>query len=329
MITSKRLVLLLPVLLAALLLLTACGAEPTQVAEQDGGFTLALPRVTIQVDEQGIPSVAGMSPEMLKKVTFGQLDLTGVRVPQQYIDWFTRTNVQHFELVHKDDGIFAFVNGQPMPHLGWTGEKLSNMSEMAGAMGLLDPRTAKVLNILIPFAQRMGLDLAVKFPVAPGNEEVPLRDPSVPIPVAPTAEEAAMAKVRAQIKYDDNGVPNILSVSTRDLEDAFGVSARSMELPPASVQMMKDRGIQHLTVRSMPNGLFVWVNDAEMPGFVWSNDFLQNAAGLYGQIYNTDDYAQVRQAVAMLLPLLNKVDAEVVLLFPTGDGVKAIPLPNP
>ena len=329
MITSKRLVLLLPVLLAALLLLTACGAEPTQVAEQDGGFTLALPRVTIQVDEQGIPSVAGMSPEMLKKVTFGQLDLTGVRVPQQYIDWFTRTNVQHFELVHKDDGIFAFVNGQPMPHLGWTGEKLSSMSEMAGAMGLLDPRTAKVLNILIPFAQRMGLDLAVKFPVAPGNEEIALRDPKVPIPVAPTAEEAAMAKVRAQIKYDENGVPSILSVSTRDLEDSFGVNARSMELPPAGVQMMKDLGIQHLTVRSMPNGLFVWVNDAEMPGFVWSNDFLQNAAGLYGQMYNTDDYAPVRQAVTMLLPLLNKVDAEVVLLFPTANGAAAIPLPNP
>ncbi len=329
MITSKRLVWLLPVLLAALLLLTACGAEPTQVAEQDGGFLLALPRVTIQIDEQGVPSVAGMSPEMLKTATFGQVDLTGVKLPQEYIDWFMRTNVQHIELVHKDDGLFMFVNGQPLPHVGWTGDKLSSMSEMAGAVGLLDQRTAKVLSILVPFAQRMGLDLAVKFPVAPGNEEIALRDPKQPIPEAPSAEESAMAKVRAQLKYDDNGVPTILSVSTRDLEDAFGVSMRSMELPADSVKMMEDRGIQHITVRAMPNGLFVWVNDAEMPGFVWSNDFLKNAASLYGQMYYTDEYAPVRQAVSMLLPLLNKVDAEVVLLFPLPNGVKAIPLPNP
>jgi hypothetical protein len=329
MITSKRLFWLMPLLLMAVLLLAACGDAPTQVAEQEGGFLLALPRVTIDVNEEGVPSVAGLSPDMLKAITFGQVDLSGVRIPQEYIDWFSRTNMQHVELVHKDDGLFFFVNGLPMPHVGWSGDSLSSMSETAGALGLLDERTAKLLSIFLPFAQRMGIDIAVRFPRAAGAEEIALRDPKVPIPEAPSGDEAAMAKIRAQLKYDDKGVPSILSVSTREMQQAFGLDMRSMELPAESVAMMTDRGIQHVTVRSLPNGLFVGVNDAELPGFVWSDEFLGNASELYGQLYYTAEYEQVRQAVAQLLPLLNRVDAEVVLLFPVEDGANAIPIPNP
>ncbi len=81
-------------------MLVSCGDKPTDVAEQDGGFMLALPRINIDVDAEGVPSVAGISPATLERLSMGMLDLEQFRLPQNYVDWFTAANVQHMEVVN-------------------------------------------------------------------------------------------------------------------------------------------------------------------------------------------------------------------------------------
>ncbi|MCO6452973.1 MAG: hypothetical protein J5I90_19470 [Caldilineales bacterium] len=324
----NRIIWLVP-LLVMLVLLGACGGEATPVETQpDDGFVLSLPRLVIDVDSAGTPSIAGLDPETLKAVTFGQLDLTGFQVPTEYVDWFTAADMQHLELVHSSDGIHAFVNGTPMPYVGWTGDSLGSVGDVASTLGFINEPTARIVKLLIPFVQRLGVDVAVRFPRTPDAPEIALRDPEAPL-AAPASEEAGptIALAKVHMNFDENGVPSVLSVSTRDLESALGVSMRQAELPPATIQQMMDAGIQHLTLRMLPNGMYIWVNDNPLPNVVWSDQYLQNASDVYGQLYYTPAYETVRTAVASLLPFINNIDGEVVLMFP-HPGVDAIPIPN-
>ncbi|NOX60661.1 MAG: hypothetical protein GXP42_01730 [Chloroflexi bacterium] len=308
----------------------ACGSQVTPVAEPDSEFVLALPRLVIDVDSDGVPSVAGLDPQTLKTITFGQVDLTGVRVPKPYVDWFTATNLQHIEVVHRDDGEYIFVNGNPLPHVGWDADSLRALSDLAGELGVVNRPMAKVLSLLVPFVQRLGLNVAVRFPVQDGVDIIPLRDPGDPIPqVSAESEAPSIALMKVHMNFDENGIPSVLSVSTRELEEALGVSLRQMELPPSAVQQMIDAGIQHITVRTMPSGLYIWVNDNPLPTLVWSDEYLENAANLYGQLYYTDAYATARDAVKTLLPLVDNVDGEIVLIFPVPEGATKIPIPSP
>ena len=315
-------------LLIVAILLAGCGTVPTQVAQQDSGFVLALPRLTIDLDSQGVPSVAGIDPQTLKAVTFGQLDLTQFQVPTTYVDWFTTTNVQNIELMHREDGLYVFVNGQQLPHLGWSGTSLTNLGDVAGETGLLNPNMTRLIELLIPFIQRTGLNVAVRFPRQAGAAEIPMVDLNAPL-AQPTSDEAGtMAVVHVTVSFSEDGVPSVLSVSTRDLQEALGYNLRQLELAPSTVQSMMNMDIQHVTVRTMTDGVFIWVNDKPLPNLAWSDSALTSAADLYGQLYYTDDYAPIREAVSVLLPILNNLDAQVVLQFPVASGAAVIPLPN-
>ncbi|RME49240.1 MAG: hypothetical protein D6791_01200 [Chloroflexi bacterium] len=324
---SKRLYLLLLPLLVLALLLAACGGKPTQVAEEEGGFLLALPQITVDIDSQGVPSVAGFTAETVKQLTFGQLDLTGLRVDPALVNWFTQTNLQHVVLVHRNDGLYIIANNEPLPHIGWDTESLRATSDVATDFGLLDPRIAKIVKLFVPFVQRIGLNIAVRFPVAPGQEVIEVADANEvlsSITVEPT-EDLAIA--RLHLNYDENGVPSVLDVSLNDVEEALGISLAQAKLSPALVQQMTNAGIQHVMVRTADNGLLLFVNGQPLPNLAWSEELLSNGAKVFGQLYPTDEFTLSREAVNVLLPMLNDIDGEVVLLFPLAPGAEAIPLP--
>lgn len=328
MITSKRLIWLVPLLLLTLLL-AGCGDTPTQVAEQEGGFLLALPRITVDIDSQGNLSIAGVTADTLKTFTFGQVDITGMRVDPAYVNWFTDTNLQHVEVVHKNDGLFLFANNEPLPHVGWDSDALSATGDLIGEFNLLDERTTRLVKLAIPFMQRIGLDVAIRFPTQAGIEEVSLRNPGEAIAAMNSESTGGIAQLRIHVDYDSDGVPSVLSVSTQDLEEALGASLRQLQLDPNTISMLMNVGVQHITVRTAGDGLLLWVNGQPLPHLAWSDELLSNGADLYGQLYYTEAYQLSREAAATLLPLANDIDGEIVLRFPRAAGVDAIPLPNP
>lgn len=332
MFVSKRIYLLTSLLLLALLLV-ACGDKPTDVAEQEDGFMLALPRINIDIDEEGMPSVAGISPETLEKISMGMVDLQQFRMPKNYVDWFTSANVQHMELVHTNDGLYVFVNGNPMPHLAWSGDSLSTAADLAADLDQLNPYMAKVLKLLIPFIQRTGIDVGMTFPMQPGADPIPMRDPDAPLKMAPASEaENNLAIVRVHVSYDDEGVPSVLAISSKDIEEALGYSMRQVQLEPAFVDKMEEAGIQHITMRTTPQGLLLWKNDNALPYLAWSDENLRNSATLVDDmvaLYDLPEWDAVREAVNLMLPMLDNINGEIVLLFPVPEGVESIPIPQP
>ncbi|HEY54107.1 MAG TPA: hypothetical protein G4N94_11680 [Caldilineae bacterium] len=331
MFVSKRIYLLTSLLLLALLL-AACGDKPTDVAEQEGGFMLALPRINVDIDEEGVPSVAGISPETLEKISLGMVDLNEFRMPKNYVDWFTGANVQHMEVVHTSDGLYVFVNGTPMPHLAWDGDSLSSAADLAADLDQLNPYMAKVLKLLIPFIQRTGIDVGLKFPLQPGAEEIPMRSPDAPLKSAASEPESSLAIVRVHVSYDDEGVPSVLAISSKDIEEALGYSLRQVQLEPDFVAKMEDAGIQHITMRTTPNGLLLWKNDDALPYLAWSDENLRNSATLVDDmvaLYDLPEWDAVREAVNLMLPMLDNINGEIVLLFPLTEGAESIPIPQP
>ena len=311
---SKRLIFSFMILMLFASLVAACGGEPVQLSDKDADFVLALPRLVVDIDSDGVPSVAGVSPRLLSLLG---VDISQFAMDPAYVEWFTQANVQHIELVQKDDGIYIFVNGVLMPHLGWSSDELNNLADALTKLKIVKPEFETVLNLVIPIIQHTGLDIALRFPKQPTAEEIPLRDPNAPI-VVPTKQEAenSVAIVKARITFDENGVPSILGVSTQDLTDAGLADLRGVGLAPQTIENLQVAGIHKVTVRTTPEGLIFWINDEQLPYLVWGDEYLNQAADLYAQLYFMPGYEQQRELVKTLLPLLDQVDGEVTLEFP-------------
>jgi hypothetical protein len=314
--------------LALLVLLApACTGTPTQLSKPESDFALALPRIVVDIDKEGVPSVAGVSPEVLKTMSMGQFDPSILRVPKEYVDWFTRANLQHFEIVHKDDGIFLFANGKPLPHIGYPADSVANIGDLVSQLGVLQPAYASMIKMALPFISNIGADVAFKFPLKEGESPIAFADPSS-MQMLAAADEPPAAMARVNVKYNDEGVPSIMNVSSRDLGNAIGYDLSLLELTPDMVNYVKNTGIQHITLHSTPNGVLLWVNDKMLPNLVWSDEFLKNGVDTFGQLYYTTD-PNLLKALQVMLPALSKVDAEAVLHFPVKEGAQAIPVPKP
>ncbi|MCA9870496.1 MAG: hypothetical protein KDI03_07975 [Anaerolineae bacterium] len=299
--------------LVASLLLSACGAAtaPTVSEQTDDGqrFLISLPRMVVDIDDAGQASIGGLSVDAVNNLMPG-MQLPDLAVNPFYVDWMRNTNIQHLELVSGDDGVFVFINGEPLPYLGWDGEALSNLAIVTGLTGL---PYGQLITKLVPIVQRTGLDFAVKFPMQAGATEIPLRDPSVPVEAPEMAEEQPATFItRIDVKYDENGVPTMAGISSRDLAEAAGLYL-PVELTPETLAQIKAAGVNEMRLVTGNNGVFVTVNGQPLPHIAWNDAILGNTADMYGQINPDSPYIALAK---LFLPELDNLDIDLRLLFP-------------
>lgn len=296
-------------LLIAALVLSACGpAVPTAVdetTESGQRFLLSLPRLTIDIDEEGKPNLGGVSLDELGGVL-------GVQLPEFavnpfYVDWMKNTNVQHMELVHTADGMHVYVNGEPMPYLAWDGESLGNAGEVAGLFNL---PFAQAIGSLAPILQRTGLNVVLRFPTQEGAAPVAMRDPTE-VPMAPPAEEVTPAMVaKADIVFDESGVPSFAGLSAQDLL-ALGVAVPG--LAPETLAMLEQYGVNEMRIVTSAEGVRLFVNEKPLPYLRWDGASLQGASNLYAQMNPDSPYIELAK---LFLPELRNVDVDLAVKFP-------------
>lgn len=327
---AKRVTYLLPVLAIAL---TACaGATPSKVADKNSDFYLALPRVVVDVDKDGKPSIAGITPEMVKSLSAGNLDLTQFTVPQDYLAWLESTDTQHVELAFNGDGMYIYANGKPLPHVALSDESVTNLGSVAGTVtSIFAPGYEGYLPLVerfLPLARRLGLNLVVRLPRAESAAEIPLRDPNTPdAPANLVAPENSPVQVRIVVTYDDNGVPSIAGISANDLQAMTGYDMTMLKLDPNFVSQLKAKGVQHMSMKSMGDGMSLAVNDKPLPTLMCNADCLQNTAGLVSNLNTYPGMEQINELVTKFGPELKNVNAELALRFPQAPGSQQIPLP--
>lgn len=295
------------------LLVSACGAATVPTGEEttDSGqrFLISLPRLVIDVDDSGAMSIGGLSMQAVNKL------LPGVALPERvvdpyYVDWMKNTNVQHIELVSGKQGLFVFVNGEPMPYLTWEGDSLKNLGAVMGLAGL---PYGNLITKLMPIIQRTGVNVVVKFPLQDGAAEIAMRDPTkAPEAIEPAAEEQPAALItKVDVNYDENGVPMLAGMTSRDLASA-GLYL-PIELTPQTLDQLKAAGVNEMNFRTTPNGVVISVNGEALPQIAWSDALLANGANMYAQINPDSPYITLAK---LLVPELDNMDIDLRMTFP-------------
>ncbi len=315
-------------LVAMALLLAACGPamQPTTDAKTAGGevFMFALPKVVVDFDTQGNPSMMGLKLEDIGRFTgldFSGFSLKNVEVVPgvKVIDWLIATDVQHIEMRQTGDRLALLVNGKPMPHIAWDDASLKQASDLAPLFNV-DPQVVSLLQRLLPAVRRLGLDVVLKFPPKAGGKEIALADAALALAAAKPDTSPASAIAHFEVKYDDQGVPAILGISAQDLAQ-LGVNA-PLALDMGVVGALKAKNVQHIELRTKPDGLYIYVNGNPLPNLVWDNALLTGAADLYAQMNPGSPYIE---AVKQFAPMLDNADVAVMLHLPLAPGAQAIP----
>ncbi len=292
----------------AALLLSACGAAtvPTtdETTESGQRFLISLPRLVVDIDEQGQASVNGLSIEAVNNIIPGA-PLPDLSVNPFYVDWMTNTNMQHLEFASTDKGVFVFANGEPMPYLAWDGNALTNLGTVAGIANL---PYGSLISKLVPIVQRTGLNIVMRFPTQAGAEAIPVRDPNVaPEAMEPVTDPAAPSLVtRIDINYDSEGVPTIAGISSRDLAEA-GLFL-PIELAPQTLEQLRANNVKEMRFVSGPNGVFITVNGEALPHIGWNSALLSNSADMYAQMNPDSPYIALAK---LLLPELSNLDVDL------------------
>jgi sulfur carrier protein ThiS len=311
---------MLVLLTIAGLILAGCGpAVIPQNTQTESGeqIVLALPQLVIDFDAAGNPSIMGMDLAAAGAM-IGQ-DLSGMSLNNMYVapgiklvDSLMAANVQTIELRQTGDGVAVLVNGKPLPHIAWTDESLKQMTDVAA---MFNVQGLDLLKKVLPIVRRLGVNVVLRIPPAPGVEVIPLTDPNVPLPTPQADDGPDSIVAQMEVKYDGQGVPSILGISARDLQ-AMGLNL-PLALAPSVIQSLQANNIKTMRLRSKPDGIFVYANDVALPNLSWDNTMLLNAADLYGQMNPTSPYVA---AVKQFVPAINNVNIDLLLHFPTADG---------
>jgi hypothetical protein len=316
------------------IVLAACSGKPaTQIGDKDSDFMIALPRIEVNIDNDGNPSFAGISPKLIEFATGGQVKLEQFRMDKSWVDYLVSTNTQHIELLHKDDGVYMWMNNKRLPNLAFTKDSIGNIGEVLDKAGNFEAygmnrQQLDVVRRFLPFINRIGLNVLIKFPMKGGEKEIAARDVTQPIAPAPTAKkEDASTMVRVVVNYDQTGEPSIAGLSAADVENVFGIQLYNLRLQPEFVAQMSKQNVQHISIRSHGEGLALSVNDMALPDLQCDAECLSNTADTLATLNTYPDLQQYNEPIKAFAPYIRNVNAEFALKFPLAPGSQAIPVP--
>lgn len=323
---------LLTIVLVAALVLVGCGGREEE-PEPQANTPLLLPRVTVTLDDQGVPSVLGISLANVGRL-LGQ-DVSGIKIDPKTVQLLKSAGVQNLEAVATAEGLYLFVNGQPVPYLALDQETRESVGDLLTLVGVQEGTANLVQNALNnDLLGRIGVPVVVKLPVDPGADEAELRD-SKALPAVDTAQARASAGDKVLIMHvdvalDEQGVPTIAGASMADFQAAFQeaglpVDLSSVKLDPATIASLQASNILLLQVETEPEGLYLNVNGQRLPRVAWDDERLQNALALYANLEPDSPYLPLLQ---LFLPYLQPADVELGVSLPVPPGQGA-PAPAP
>lgn len=293
------------------LLLAGCSGD---------SFKLAFPRIEVVIDKDGNPTIAGVSPLILRLVG---VDLSGVKLDPTMVQQMTDSNIQHVELLFHKSGLFWWINAQPMTPLAWDDESFNNTLDLVVNLGLIDPAQVGMVKALVPQARNLEADVLIRFPLQAGATPIEPRSLGTPLP-EPGKPAGQSVVAGLKLTFDADGTPSLAGVSTKDIGKATGMDLSTVAIPPDTMAQLAKAGIQHITIRTTPEGLRIWTNDKPLPVVRWSEETLKSTAEVLGGMKMVDP--ALASMLKQFVPFVNTLDVNIVLRFP-ANGAAEIPLP--
>lgn len=157
------------------------GAEPIPFGDPDVKLAALAPSdepasavvmFEIKYDEQGVPSILGISARDLTAL-IGNAPLA---LDPGYLRLVQANNIQHVQMRTKADGLHLFINGTPLPNLVWDGTTLESAVDVYAQMNAAAPQEVlDLVRMLVPMLGKADVSVMIHFPVAPGAEVIPAK----------------------------------------------------------------------------------------------------------------------------------------------------------
>lgn len=304
--------------LVVALILAGCGggaAMQTTETGTPGGevFQVALPRLVVDVDTEGNPSVLGINPALLQ---FFGVDTSTMKVPPATVAQMTAAGIQHIEIAAVGDRIMFFVNGKPLPHLGWSPESLPRALDVADIF--MDVQNAQMIRQILPLVTRLGLDIVLRFPRGDAAE-IPMIDANLAkeFKPSPSTDPAGMI-VKFEVKFDEQGRPGLLALSADDLT-AMGVN---FALPADMLANIQAANLQTVELQTDPASATIYANGEPLPTLIWDTQLLANLMEVVRALATDSPLLPLLEQV---VPYLDRADVGIMIHFPVAAGQEVIP----
>jgi hypothetical protein len=305
-------------LLVVALLLAGCGSgAAVQTAETGtaGGeiFQVALPRLVVDVDAEGNPSVLGINPSLLQ---FFGVDTSAMKVPPETVQQMVDAGIQHIEIASVGDRIMFFVNGKPMPHLGWSAESLPRALDVADVF--MDVQNSQMIRQLLPLITRLGLDVVLRFPRGDAAEIAMIdANEAKQFQPTPNTDPAGMI-IKFEAKFDEQGRPGLLGLSADDLA-TMGVN---FALPADTLARVQANNLQTVEFQTDPAGAIIYTNGEPLPTLNWDTQLLANLMEVVRSLAKDSELLPLLEQV---VPYLDRADVGIMVHFPIAAGQEPIP----
>ncbi|OQA45520.1 MAG: hypothetical protein BWY52_01275 [Chloroflexi bacterium ADurb.Bin325] len=158
----------------------AAGADEIALATDDvvmatpapaNGPASALVQFEIKYDDQGVPSIMGISARDLANA--------GINAPlalaPSFIQQAQASNVQFLQLRSKGDGLYLYVNGMPLPGIAWDQVMLQNTLDAAQRMYAHMPIDWNIVTQLVPLLSNTDVSILIHLPRAEGVDAIPVK----------------------------------------------------------------------------------------------------------------------------------------------------------
>lgn len=306
--TSRWMIALL-VLLVGLLVMAGCGGVP---ASPDQPSRALLPRVTINIDDEGNPSLLGFLSLDLVSGLIGQ-DLSAFRLSPELVQQLKAANIQNLEIVLTEEAIHLFANGQALPYLSMDDETWETFGQLAGVVGL--PIWDTIKTVRENFLSQFGVQLALQLPVMEGVERMPLRDST-------TLSEVDVDTVREAAGDPELVLHTDVRIGQDGITTIAGLPLLQTQMDPTLMAALDASGIQHFQFETEPEGLYSYLNGASLPRFTWDPERLANLVTVYEAI---SPGTVNQQLLDVLLPALETTDLQLTVYLPSGQAAAEVP----
>lgn len=325
----KRRLVLFALLALALLALAGCGprAGGGDAARAAGVSDLVvdLPAIYVDFTTEGIGTIGGMSVQQAGAM-IGQ-QLPDLNLGAETVSALSSFNIQHIQLVNSDEGLIIYVNGARIPSLAWDEEVLTNLKDLLANTGA----DLGAVGNLLPLLGTFNTGVVLRFPVAAGQEALPLVDPEA-AEIAEAAR-AAVASFEAGV-----GDPTVIQfavdyaadgswlVEGRDAaawETVLPIGWDGFNLDAETIGGAVAAGVRTFGVTTDEEGIEFALNGERLPTITWGSGEISNilrlleSSGALGQL--TDGNTQVAgllDLVEQLMPTVQSADVNVTVNFP-------------
>ncbi len=139
---------------------------------------VAIVRLDVAYDEQGMPSVLGLDANLLALLG---IDVKPLALNPSLVQTFMKANIQHVHFVNRPDGVHIYVNNKPLPYIAWDDEHVQTAIDVfARFSGLKGTPFMNLLTQVLPGMRASDIDLLLRFPVPEGQEPIPVLEAPAP-----------------------------------------------------------------------------------------------------------------------------------------------------